>query len=482
MELEKNYPWTQKIPVLEQDFKKWQSKGTQESFTFYSLKHKLISQKLYFNWAVEHYQIPFLENLFFEHNLLKKTEWEKLEPLANWTAELLPVTIWKDTIFIGCVDLNLAKQKSFAFKHQFVLTSKTSLQTLWNLTKELSRLIKTEKQALKISHKSTQTNIDIGNDKFSNITTSKTENSSTKIPITTASVKTEDTFYKSKVTNVILSEQSKEHSLAKNSLNEEKTALLPADSDILKSLKNPTNSTPDKETKKPQLQTTKHTKTDLDKETTNKLQTASYTKTTLAKQATQSQTVKPQPNITLAKRDTKTGGFSKSIENTADTKPNTEFTKTKDITAVATINYSKDNTNYQDLLKYSESIFITSLLLEVREDKIYPLVWSGRINIEQTNTELLSLKNRSLFTVLQNGHAYHGFVVQIPTNKLFLNKIGWTEYPKHLSAIPIKNKQEQLSQIFVGLRTKPLHRDKIETMENKIYQILQPSSVKNQVA
>ena len=95
MDLSKNYPWTKKLPVGENDFQKWQAGKTKESFVFWSLKNKLISPKAYFDWAGQHYQIPFLKNMFFEQNPITKTEWDKVKDLSDWTEEKCPVALWR---------------------------------------------------------------------------------------------------------------------------------------------------------------------------------------------------------------------------------------------------------------------------------------------------------------------------------------------------------------------------------------------------
>ena len=100
MDLEKKAPWAKSLGISEEDFKKWQAESTGKSFAFWSLQNKVIKQKNYFDWAVDYYQIPFLEDMFFERHLLKKTEWEKLADIADWTVEKLPVAVWKGLVFM----------------------------------------------------------------------------------------------------------------------------------------------------------------------------------------------------------------------------------------------------------------------------------------------------------------------------------------------------------------------------------------------
>ena len=78
MDLAENYPWMKSLKVSEEDFRKWKSSNTGESFVFWSLNNRVITQKPYFDWAVEHYQIPFLEDMYFEQYLMTKKQWGKI--------------------------------------------------------------------------------------------------------------------------------------------------------------------------------------------------------------------------------------------------------------------------------------------------------------------------------------------------------------------------------------------------------------------
>ena len=83
MDLLKTYPWAKELKVSKKDFKSWQLEDTQASFVFWSLKNKVIDKKEYFNWAKDHYQIPLLEDLFFEQHLIKKVNGKKSKTCQN---------------------------------------------------------------------------------------------------------------------------------------------------------------------------------------------------------------------------------------------------------------------------------------------------------------------------------------------------------------------------------------------------------------
>ena len=116
MELNKNYPWLSHLDVSEQLIQDWQNKNTSKSFTFWALRNRKVNQTSYFDWAVDHYQMPFLNGLFFEQNLMSKTQWNEIKDLFDWTEEVLPVAFWNDTIFIGCVEPPKKEIKSWIWK------------------------------------------------------------------------------------------------------------------------------------------------------------------------------------------------------------------------------------------------------------------------------------------------------------------------------------------------------------------------------
>ena len=174
MELVKNYPWMKPLKVSEAYFRKWKSSQSENSFVFWSLNNRVINQKCYFDWAVNYYQIPFLEDMFFEQHLMTKKQWGKVQDLSDWNIELMPVALWKDTVFIGCVKPPLPEKQNFNFKHCFVLTSSVTLQTIWSFTKELSNVIEKEREATQ-SRLMTQTFYETQANSYS-LKTTQTEN------------------------------------------------------------------------------------------------------------------------------------------------------------------------------------------------------------------------------------------------------------------------------------------------------------------
>ena len=58
--------------------------------------------------------------------------------------------------------------------------------------------------------------------------------------------------------------------------------------------------------------------------------------------------------------------------------------------------------------------------------------------------------------------------METEANKQFFNKLGWDNFPKHISAIPIKSEKKVLDKVFVGLSTKTLSKQSIQKIEKVI--------------
>ena len=482
MELVKNYPWVKSLAVSEKDFEKWKAEGVEESFTFWSLQNKIINQRTYFDWAMEQYQIPFLEDMFFEQHLMKKSEWEKLENMADWTPEVLPVAVWRDTVFIGCVELPLAEKQTFKFTHSFVLISSKSLQTMWNFTKELTRAINEEKEHT-LPQLDNEINIKSNEEKhleptLKGLTTQKESHSMEKIKADPLSGYNKKAFTPELPSekNPLLVDPVPQPSV--------KGMTTATDTVIATTLKK-TNTIKTKDTNSkivkvksslPEPEPEKERAVDLENNTfpgrfpeeeNNNLIMGNFESKTSAVKKTP---VDQQLPDSLPQLNSDIKSNPDEITITSNMKTGAEHT------GIVTI--SNHSINYEILWQQTQSIFVGSMILQVKKDKIYPLVWSGCIQIEQTNAELMDLKDHSLFKVLQRGHPYHGFVVQLPANEKFFEKIGWKRYPKHVTAIPVKNEKQKLRQIFLGISISHLHRDKIRSIEKIVSDFFQSQNRK----
>ena len=452
----KNYPWVESLKVSEEDFKKWQITNTKESFVFWSLKNKIINPKLYFNWAMEYYQTPFLKNLFFEQYLMTKKQWEQIRDLSDWTPEMVPVAVWEDTVFIGCVELPADQEKTLHFKYRFVLTSSAALKTTWKFTQKLSKSIDNEE--------ATQSQV------IMKTTAIKEGHSVTPEQTNTAIIlknhpKTKTLINFSKKKNKIIQKKASftpDIPLEKNH---------PFDQPLIHNPSIQTSAKKDSQSKE------------------EKINSAALKAESSLPAITEERAVTSENN-TFPGRSPHTENnnlISFTQQAASDTKSAyqelsllTETTKTGVTVSKTGTLYLKveERKHFENLWKQTRSTFCASMILKVKNNKIYPSVWSGHITIKQTDKMLADLKDYSLFKIVQKGHPYHGFAVETPANKKFFSRIGWDNYPKHITAIPIKNKNHVLDQIFTGLGVKPLSRNEIKSVEKIISDFFQSHSQK----
>lgn len=419
MDLEKKYPWFKKIKISKDCFSKWETANTDESLVFWSLKSKWLPRKEYFDWAVEYYQIPFLEDMFFEQQIMTKKQWLKVKDIASWSSEFLPVALWDDVIFVGCVDPHFQKS-NFNFKHRLVLSSSRTLQMTWNFTKTLSDVIREDTNAqINLAKKDHLKNQAAG--QFFSKSPDKQDNHSdlsSSLPVVeTKTMRATDESGKT----------------SPNIIPFKPISISPQEplSSVLKQ-------------KKEGIQVQQN---QFSQETIPLSQTEKKLSPSLKK------TVDENSNVIA-------GNFSSKEES--------EITKTK--TVYIRGDYDQ---KYEGLWKKTRPFFVTSMVLKVTEDEIHPLVWHGRIRIKNMDEALGHLHGYSLFKVVSRGLPYHGFAVDNPDNKNFFHKIGWEKYPQHITAIPIRNEQQKLYQIFVGLGTQNFPKEKIKHIEKIIAHFFQ---------
>ena len=94
--------------------------------------------------------------------------------------------------------------------------------------------------------------------------------------------------------------------------------------------------------------------------------------------------------------------------------------------------------------------------------------WTGRVKCVKTLDIFVDLDDYSLFKIVGRGYSYNGFVVDNPVNKKFFSQIGWQEYPKHVTAIPIKDNENKLVNVFVGLGLEVISRKKTQQIEENV--------------
>ena len=413
MELNKNYPWLNNLKVSDQKIQDWQDKS-KKSLTFWALRNKSIEQKAYFDWAIDHYQMPFLKDIYFEQNLMTKKQWEEIQEAFDWSEEILPVALWNGTIFIGCVEPIQKEIEIFGFDTRFVLISYQSMQVMWKFVQSLSKFI--EKEVTR---------------------------------------------------SIAISELQQLH------LNPDIPVKKPLDHPVSPALvKKQSSLNPDIPVKKPLDHPVSPALVNLEKR-------SSLPELEEDRASEDNNTDFPardpvEDNILVMKESVRKKEPTIAQDNGSS--EHTQFTMVGGL-ADKTATQMSISSNYEELWKYTKSFYCASMILRVKEEKVYPMSWSGKIKC-QTDGVMVDLNDYSLFKILTKGYSYNGFVVDNPVNKKFFSEIGWSEYPKHVTAIPIKDSNNQIQNVFLGLSLKPISRGKVQQVEGNILQFFKPKNEK----
>ena len=113
--------------------KKKESEGSSDPLLFYGLQQHIIPRDDYFDWAMKHYRLPFLDTEFFlQCHPLPPPDWSQ-NSLKEWSPWFAPVWFYENLVYIGCLE---PCEKSFPFPFRFVLTSDQSLKMLWNNSRQ----------------------------------------------------------------------------------------------------------------------------------------------------------------------------------------------------------------------------------------------------------------------------------------------------------------------------------------------------------
>ena len=436
MESNKNYPWLGNLKISNQAIQKWKEERSTKSLTFWALRNKSINQKAYFDWAVERYQMPFLKGIFFEQNLMTKTQWNEIKDFFDWTEEILPVAFWNDTIFVGCVEPPKKEVKFLDFEIRYVLTSYQSLRIMWKFVQSLSHLI--EKEVTK------SIAINELNKKLGSL------NLDEPLKPLDKSVNIKPVLTPKKNVNLDILSQKKPEQPALVSQQAVEQDLPPSK----KPLDKPVHLEPmmnlEEQAGFPEGEEEQRVVED---------DSAFPGRAPVEDNVLVMEDFKKQDKPTVDKKSAHFSDNKKFDENTKFTTLNTMD---------KTFTHFSGLYNYEDLWKYTKSFYCTSLVLKVKGNKIYPTSWTGRIQCVKTTDIFVDLDDYSLFKVVKRGYSYNGFVVDNSVNKKFFSQIGWQEYPKHVTAIPIKDNENKLVNIFVGLGLEVISRKETQQIEENV--------------
>lgn len=122
-------PWVTALQIDEGTFASWIAKVPKhESVTFWCLDKGHLRLNDYFNWAMNHYGLPLLGSDYFG-TPANRDLWSKIQSVANWSPELLPLEEWDGTIFVACVEP--PEDIRWSFPVQYILASPRDLKLQW---------------------------------------------------------------------------------------------------------------------------------------------------------------------------------------------------------------------------------------------------------------------------------------------------------------------------------------------------------------
>lgn len=103
--------------------------NNKRSFFLQLLKDQDLKDEVYYPWAIEKYQLPYLRSEFFAQFAPDVQVWESEKGLFEWDEGFLPLTRWEGKLIIGCVDL--PEEFLENANHILVLCSILELEKVW---------------------------------------------------------------------------------------------------------------------------------------------------------------------------------------------------------------------------------------------------------------------------------------------------------------------------------------------------------------
>ena len=494
MEFDKNYPWAKKFHLSLEEYEKWQKSGKSSSFPTWCLEENLLSPKTYFKWAKKEYQYAFLKEEFFKSPALSKSDFEKIKDKAKWSKEFMPVFVWNDVIFIGCVE---KKDLKLDFKHRFVLTHPSSLESLWNLVqKEEKELVEEGFTLVKADVPATTF---VGGKDFKTNTQLKAMSLKKDTPVIALKEETKESSPSEEENQEIKKESEEKTELPLAKL-KEVTPLVALKEETEEKISSPD----EEESQDVKKQSEEKTELPLAKlkeekplELKNKEEVLPEKKDfPLAKAELPEEEEKERkvfeeqeefperhveedevlsPPLELKKKEESEGlkaDVSLDEENNQKALSNQEEKPTEAKGSEATV-YGTSTYLYDGLWKKASPLFSAYGIFEIKAGKIKFSHYFGNINTKGLQDLSIDFNKESLFKILKKGHTYHGFVIDNPINKLFFTGIGWTNYPKHATFIPLDFQDGKPSEIFIGLSLSPLMRKQWKDFEIFVFDFFQ---------
>ena len=121
--------WARSLKVSKKELKQWSEEiPLGSSLIYWALLENKLPVKEYLCWAKDHFKIPSLNEEAYDIEL-DFDLWKQLQDLPHWSCEILPITEWDGTIFIGCIEPNT--ELTWDFPIQYILVSPQQLDHFW---------------------------------------------------------------------------------------------------------------------------------------------------------------------------------------------------------------------------------------------------------------------------------------------------------------------------------------------------------------
>jgi hypothetical protein len=122
-------PWLAALNIPAKDSEGWMIlKPATDPLTFWALEQGYLKTPEYLNWARNYYGLPVLNSEYVEQPI-DRSLWKKVESVANWSPNLLPLQEWDGVIFVGCVEPD--EDVKWSFPVSYILCAPNDLKTLW---------------------------------------------------------------------------------------------------------------------------------------------------------------------------------------------------------------------------------------------------------------------------------------------------------------------------------------------------------------
>ena len=135
--------WQNRFSLSEADYNEWKNSDQKDSFAVYLLKANKIHIDQYREWALDCYQIPFLEDSFFQNLSFFKQLWDQVKYRSQWNENLMPLYEWDNILFVACLQL---PEKQLEKNMVPLLVSPKNIKFLWNKTKTFATPLNIESE------------------------------------------------------------------------------------------------------------------------------------------------------------------------------------------------------------------------------------------------------------------------------------------------------------------------------------------------